>query len=40
MDDYIIMKAIKFPFINVLWIGTVLMVLGFGISLFKRFIAK
>lgn len=40
MDDYIIMKAIKFPFINVLWLGTVLMVLGFGISLLKRFQAK
>lgn len=40
MDDYIIMKAIKFPFINVLWLGTVLMVLGFGISLIKRFQAK
>ncbi|MBL7754127.1 MAG: cytochrome c biogenesis protein CcsA [Chitinophagaceae bacterium] len=40
MDDYIIMKAIKFPFINVLWLGTVLMVMGFGISLIKRFQAK
>ncbi len=40
MDDYIIMKAILFPYINVLWIGTVLMILGFGISLMKRIQAK
>jgi cytochrome c-type biogenesis protein CcmF len=40
MDDYIIMKAIRFPYINVLWIGTVLMVLGFFISLVKRIRAK
>lgn len=40
MDDYIIMKAIRFPYINVLWIGTVLMILGFFISLLKRIQAK
>lgn len=40
MDDYIIMKAIKFPYINVLWIGTVLMIIGFFISLIKRITAK
>lgn len=36
MNDYVIMKAILFPYINVLWIGTVIMMLGFGISLYKR----
>jgi cytochrome c-type biogenesis protein CcmF len=40
MDDYIIMKAILFPYINVLWIGTILMILGFLISLFKRIQSK
>ncbi|MBL7765694.1 MAG: cytochrome c biogenesis protein CcsA [Chitinophagaceae bacterium] len=40
MEDYIIMKAMVFPYINVLWIGTILMVIGFGISLLKRFKAK
>lgn len=40
MDDYVIMKAILFPYINVLWIGTTLMVLGFGISLYKRIKSK
>jgi cytochrome c-type biogenesis protein CcmF len=40
MDDYIIMKAILFPYINVLWIGTILMILGFFISLYKRIKTK
>ncbi len=40
MDDYIIMKAIEFPYINVLWIGIILMVLGFLLSLYKRFTSK
>jgi cytochrome c-type biogenesis protein CcmF len=33
---YITLKAYLFPYINVLWIGTILMVIGFGISIFKR----
>ena len=37
MNDYVIMKAILFPYINVLWIGTVIMIIGFGISLLKRY---
>lgn len=37
MNDYVIMKAILFPYINVLWIGTIIMIIGFGISLFKRY---
>jgi cytochrome c-type biogenesis protein CcmF len=40
MNEYIIMKAIVFPYINVLWIGTVLMILGFLISLWKRITVK
>ncbi|GBL35274.1 hypothetical protein EMGBS15_08690 [Filimonas sp.] len=26
MNDYVIMKAILFPYINVLWLGTVVMI--------------
>ncbi|HNB81347.1 MAG TPA: hypothetical protein PLP14_04565, partial [Chitinophagaceae bacterium] len=40
MNDYVIMKAILFPYINVLWIGTILMVGGMGISLRKRIVSK
>ena len=34
--DFIIMKAIVFPFINLLWLGSVIMVLGFIISIIRR----
>jgi cytochrome c-type biogenesis protein CcmF len=34
--DYIIMKAIVFPFINLLWGGTIIMVIGFAISIVRR----
>lgn len=40
MNDYVIMKAILFPYINVLWIGTIIMILGFGLSLLKRITTK
>ncbi|HMN32194.1 MAG TPA: cytochrome c biogenesis protein CcsA [Chitinophagaceae bacterium] len=36
MNDYIIMKAILFPYINVLWIGTIIMLVGFSLSFYKR----
>ena len=32
-DDYIVLKALVFPFINVLWLGVIVMVFGFFISL-------
>ncbi|MES2703502.1 MAG: cytochrome c biogenesis protein CcsA [Bacteroidota bacterium] len=32
-DDYIVLKALIFPYINVLWIGVIVMVFGFFISL-------
>ena len=35
MDDFIVLKALVFPYINVLWAGVVIMVLGFFISLGK-----
>jgi cytochrome c-type biogenesis protein CcmF len=35
--EYIIMKAIKFPFINVLWLGTIILVLGFSMAIMDRY---
>lgn len=35
--DYIILKAIVKPGINILWIGTLLLVIGFGIATYRRF---
>lgn len=34
--DYIVMKALVFPFINVLWIGTLIMIVGFLMSIFQK----
>jgi cytochrome c-type biogenesis protein CcmF len=31
-DDYIVMKAMIFPYIGVLWSGIIVMIVGFGIS--------
>jgi cytochrome c-type biogenesis protein CcmF len=39
-DDYIVMKAILFPFINVLWLGIIVMVIGFFISAWNRITKK
>lgn len=36
LNKFIIMKAIKFPFINVLWLGCFVMVFGILISLLRR----
>lgn len=33
MDDFIVLKALVFPYINVLWLGIVIMVFGFFISM-------
>jgi cytochrome c biogenesis factor len=30
------MKGIVFPYINLLWLGTILMVVGFGIATWNR----
>ncbi len=35
-DDYIILKAIVFPFIRVLWLGVIVMVIGFFLSWWYR----
>ncbi len=33
---WIVMKAIRFPFINLLWVGTIIMVVGFLLSILRR----
>jgi cytochrome c-type biogenesis protein CcmF len=33
---YITLKAYRFPFINVLWLGTIVMVIGFMVSMARR----
>ena len=33
---YVVMRAIEFPYINFLWSGTVIMVIGFLLSIFRR----
>ncbi len=35
-SDWIVMKAIKFPYINLFWGGTIIMVIGFLMSIFRR----
>ncbi len=35
--DYIIMKAVEKPFINLLWIGTLVLMLGFGMAVYRRY---
>lgn len=35
--DYVVMKAIVKPYINVLWIGTIIMLIGFSVAMFRRF---
>lgn len=39
-QDYIVMKAIVFPFINLVWLGIILCVAGFLISLLRIFQKK
>ncbi|MCK7554570.1 hypothetical protein MKQ70_05940 [Chitinophaga sedimenti] len=35
-EDYIVLRALVFPFINVLWIGIVVMIIGFLMSMYYR----
>jgi len=37
IPEYIVMKAIVFPFINVLWLGCIMMVVGFWMSVWRRY---
>ncbi len=34
--DWLVFKSIEFPFINLYWVGTIVMVIGFLISIFRR----
>jgi len=34
--DWIVFKSIEFPFINLYWVGLIVMVIGFLISIFRR----
>jgi cytochrome c-type biogenesis protein CcmF len=35
--DYVILKAMEKPLINVLWLGTLLVMTGFGVAIVRRF---
>jgi cytochrome c-type biogenesis protein CcmF len=35
--DWVVMKAIVFPYINLFWGGSIIMVIGFILSIFRRF---
>ena len=35
--DYIILKAIEFPWINLLWLGTFVLIFGFVLAIIQRF---
>lgn len=35
--DYIILKAIEFPYINLLWLGTFILIIGFTLAIIQRF---
>ena len=34
--DWVVFKAIEFPYINLYWAGTIIMVIGFLLSIFRR----
>jgi len=34
--DWVVFKSIEFPYINLYWVGTVIMVIGFLLSIFRR----
>jgi len=34
--EYITLKAMEFPYINLLWLGTIITMIGFVISIWKR----
>lgn len=35
--DYIILKVVEKPLINVLWVGTIVLMFGFGIAVYRRY---
>ena len=34
--QYVTLKALKFPFINLLWLGTIIMIIGIIMSMVVR----
>jgi cytochrome c-type biogenesis protein CcmF len=36
LTPFIALKVLQFPFINLLWLGTILMVTGFAMSIVRR----
>ena len=40
VKDYIILKAMVFPYINFLWGGTIIMIIGFLLAIFEKFKRK
>ncbi|MBS1773250.1 MAG: cytochrome c biogenesis protein CcsA [Bacteroidetes bacterium] len=39
-DDFIVIKTLIFPYINLVWLGVIVMVLGFLLSLYNRLTKK
>lgn len=37
-EDFIVLKALDKPWINVLWLGTIVMLTGFGIAIRRRYV--
>jgi cytochrome c-type biogenesis protein CcmF len=35
-EDYIVLKATVFPFMNIIWIGAIIMSCGFAYSIYRR----
>jgi cytochrome c-type biogenesis protein CcmF len=36
LTPFIALKVLQFPFINLVWLGTILMVTGFAMSMVRR----
>lgn len=36
VDDIVVIQALKKPYINILWLGTFVLVFGFGMAMFRR----
>jgi len=36
VDNFLTLKVYKFPFINLLWLGTIIMAIGFLVSMARR----
>jgi cytochrome c-type biogenesis protein CcmF len=35
-QDWLVFKVIQFPWVNLLWIGTVVVLIGFGMAIYRR----